>query len=133
MSGEVSGSVTPGGALTPLGVRERIALSIEAAWDEQCSGYRNPDVCESCRAYEDAVSIARGSGTMGDDDGLRVTYRIAGDTDAVRRIRAMGDLRAVSFGLRQTPKPRTPVLSAAAWLAALPARILRHTPWRWSR
>ena len=48
-------------AVIEADVRERIALSIESAWDEQCAGHRNPDVCESCRAYGCALDIARGA------------------------------------------------------------------------
>ena len=43
--------------LTPVtrDAYDRAIALIEAAWDEQCCGYRDERVCESCRAYGDAV------------------------------------------------------------------------------
>ncbi len=41
-------------------IREQVAADIEAEWQEVCGGYRNLDVCESCRGYDDAARIARG-------------------------------------------------------------------------
>lgn len=38
---------------------EHLIAAIESAWDEQCCGNRNALVCESCRAYEDAIAAVK--------------------------------------------------------------------------
>lgn len=40
-------------------VRETFIAQVEDLWNEACAGNRNTDVCESCRAYADVISILR--------------------------------------------------------------------------
>lgn len=42
-------------------VRAAVAAAIRAEWREECSGYTNLDVCQSCRAYDTAARIAEGT------------------------------------------------------------------------
>ena len=42
-------------------VRAKIAAALEREWGEQCAGWRNLEACESCRAFHNAVTIARGT------------------------------------------------------------------------
>jgi hypothetical protein len=34
--------------------------SIKADWRDQCSAFVNPDECESCRRYEDVLTLVEG-------------------------------------------------------------------------
>jgi len=51
------------GAVYRAGVADAIAAAVqrvEALWQDECCGYKNPRICASCRAYEYVIAAIKG-------------------------------------------------------------------------
>ena len=43
-----------------LMAREDAVQRVEALWQDECCGYKNPRICASCRAYEYVIAAIKG-------------------------------------------------------------------------